>query len=98
MKAARAAERSPGRLSKAELSEARARLARLKFHPREALPNVTAIARADALYADLVGDARARLGRTLGAFRAVLETQDPPLIERHRDALVALVLELSAGR
>jgi molecular chaperone HscC len=91
-------ERTPGRLSKAELAEARTKLGRLKFHPREALPNVTALARADALFADLVGDDRAHLGRVLGAFRAVLETQDAPLITRHREALMALVLELSAHR
>ncbi len=91
-------ERTPGRLSKSEIAQARTRLARLKFHPRESLPNVTALSRADALYADLVGDERAHLGRVLGAFRAALETQDPPLIMRHREALMALVLELSSSR
>ncbi|HEY3499854.1 MAG TPA: Hsp70 family protein [Polyangiaceae bacterium] len=85
-------ERAPGRLSKSELQEARKRLSRLKFHPREALPNVTALSRADALYADLVGDARTRLGVRLAAFRAALESQNPARIEAHREALVALLL------
>jgi molecular chaperone HscC len=91
-------ERAPGRLSKAELAAARKRLAHLKFHPREALPNVTALSRADALYADLVGDERARLGRSLGAFRAALESQDPERIKVYREQLLSLLLEMSSHR
>jgi molecular chaperone HscC len=73
-------------------------LAHLKFHPREALPNVTALSRADALYADLVGDERARLGRSLGAFRAALESQDPERIKVYREQLLSLLLEMSSHR
>jgi molecular chaperone HscC len=91
-------ERSSGRLSRRELTAARARLARLKFHPRDALPNVTALSRADALFAELVGHERARLGQALGAFRASLETQEPKLIAEQREALLALLLELGRGR
>ncbi len=87
-------ERSAGRLSRRELEAARARLARLKFHPREALPNVTAISRADALYAELVGHERAQLGHALAVFRAALESQDPKLIAQQREALLAVLLAL----
>jgi molecular chaperone HscC len=87
-------ERSAGRLTRRELEAARGRLARLKFHPRDALPNVTAVARADALYAELVGFERARLGQALANFRAGLESQDAKLIEEHRETLLALLIEL----
>jgi molecular chaperone HscC len=91
-------ERSAGRLSRRDLEAARARLARLKFHPREALPNLTAVSRADALYAELVGHERAQLGHALSVFRAALESQDPKLIQEQRDALLAIVLELGRER
>jgi molecular chaperone HscC len=88
-------ERTPGRLSKAELSAARKRLSNLKFHPREALPNVTTLSRADALYAELVGPNRSRLGGRIAGFRAALETQNPTFIAEQRQVLQALVLELA---
>jgi molecular chaperone HscC len=88
-------ERTPGRLSKADLATARKRLANLKFHPRDALPNVTTLSRADGLYAELVGSDRGRLGARIAGFRAALETQDPKLIVEHREALQALLLELA---
>lgn len=84
-------ERNPGKLGKAQLAEARKRLARLKFHPREALPNVTAIARAEALYVELNGPDRARLGQLLAEFRAALETQDATLIQQRREMLLAVL-------
>jgi molecular chaperone HscC len=87
-------ERSPGRLSRGELEAARAHLARLKFHPRDALPNLTAVSRADALYVELVGHERTQLGQALSVFRAALESQDPKLIESQREALLAVLLAL----
>jgi molecular chaperone HscC len=88
-------ERAPGRLSKQELEATRQRLGRLKFHPREALPNVTALARAEALYVELTGPERSLLGTSIAHFRAALEAQDPPLITSLREALLARLLELS---
>jgi molecular chaperone HscC len=91
-------ERAPGTLSRAELKEARARLSRLKFHPREALPNSMALARADALFVELVGEERARLGATLAGFRAALEAQDLAAIEIQRELVVRVTLELASRR
>ncbi len=88
-------ERAPGQLSKRELGETRERLARLKFHPREALPNVTALSRAEALYVELTGPGRSLLGDSIGHFRAALETQDAAAIARLRELLLARLLELS---
>jgi molecular chaperone HscC len=88
-------ERAPGRLSKQELEATRQRLQRLKFHPREALPNVTALARAEALFVELTGPERQMLGTSIAHFRAALEAQDQKLIVALREALLGHVLGLS---
>jgi len=84
-------EKRPGKLSNKEIREARAAMKRIKFHPRESLPNRTALARADALYTEVTGVEREMLGQLLAAFRAVLETQQPEEIDPVRAELNALV-------
>jgi molecular chaperone HscC len=79
-------ERS-GRLSKAQVKDAQKRMNALKFHPREALPNVTALARADKLHVELTGESRQILANVTAEFRAALETQDPKTIEQARGQL-----------
>ncbi len=88
-------EKHPGRLTKRQLAEARTAMERLKFHPRDSLPNRTALARADALYAELRGPEREVLGALIGELRAVLEVQDPALIAPVRERLVAATRDLS---
>ena len=88
-------EQTPGRLTRAQIEAARKGLERLKFHPREALPNVTALTRAEALYVELVGVPREELGGALAAFRAALERQDPALIDEVREKLVAVTAALA---
>ncbi len=73
-------------------------MANLKLHPREALPNATAVARAEALYVELVGDPRASLGEMLAHFRAVLESQRVADIQAARDALIGLTQTLKSRR
>jgi molecular chaperone HscC len=87
-------EQSHGKLSRAEIQATRERLARLKFHPREALPNTTALAKAEALYLDTVGRERALLGEQIGAFRLALETQDAEVIGAARQLLQDVVRQL----
>jgi molecular chaperone HscC len=87
-------EGSPGRLTPAQIAEARKAMQRLKFHAREALPNATVVARAEALYVELTGDARAALGDALSAFRLALETQDEGRIAPARAELAALLDQL----
>lgn len=84
-------DRSGRGMSKAEVERARAAMASLKFHPREALPNVAALERAEALFATITGEPRAMLGECIGAFRACLETQDSALISQGRGRLLAIV-------
>lgn len=82
-----------GRLSQREIDATRARLAKLKFHPRDALPNATALARADALHVRLTGPARAELARSIQSFRAALEAQDPAAIEHTRRSLLSYMAD-----
>jgi hypothetical protein len=49
-----------------------------------------ALARADALFAELVGEARQELGAAIAAFRAVLESQDPVQVHAFRERLGAV--------
>lgn len=91
-------EQTPGRLTPAQIAASREALARLKFHPREALPNTTALARADALFVELVGPPRDLLGQAIAAFRAIVEGQDPAAIEGARAQLQELVERLSGAR
>jgi molecular chaperone HscC len=91
-------ERSGGGLSKREIAKTRERLAALKFHPRSALPNVTALARADALHVELVGAERVRLGAAIAALRAALETQEPGATDEAREALIGVTSEMARGR
>lgn len=90
-------EEQPGKLSNAELERAIRRLQKLKFHPREALPNLTAVARAEALYVELTGEPRRVLGAALAQIRLALESQDPRVIQEAREQLVAVTEGLRRG-
>jgi molecular chaperone HscC len=87
-------EKSPGRMTAAQVKAAREAMARLKLHPRDALPNTTALARADALYVELSGPAREELGHAIAMFRAALESQDEKEIAPLRNRLLSLVSAL----
>lgn len=87
-------ERGTSSLSKRELDDIRQRFKRLKFHPRDALPNVTALARGDALHVELTGHSRQMMAEAIVAFRAALDTQDSARIEPHRKWLIELTARM----
>lgn len=87
-------EKSPGRLSPSQIKAAREAMAKLKFHPRDALPNTTAFARADALYVELQGPERELLGQAIALLRAAIEGQHDKEIESRRERLNMLVAQL----
>jgi hypothetical protein len=60
------------------------------------LPNTVALARAEALYEELLGSVRQSLGEEILAFRAILENQDPEQSEQARQRLNGIV-ELYRG-
>jgi molecular chaperone HscC len=88
-------ERTSGKLSAQEIAESRKRLARLKFHPSAALPNMTALSRAEALYVELSGAERELLGKAIAAFRAALQGQQREFVDSMRGVLIARTLDLS---
>jgi molecular chaperone HscC len=90
-------ENAPGRLTPAQIKAAREGMARLKFHPRDALPNATVLARADALHVELTGEAREHLRAAITVFQAALDHQDPERIREVRDALAGLIEQLRRG-
>ncbi len=87
----------PGTLTEEQIARAREQMARLKLHPRDALPNTTLLARADALYVELTGEARELLGRSLARFRAALESQEPGQIDGARVELTGVVASLRSS-
>jgi len=89
-------ERNPGQMSTSDVSAARSALARLKFHPRESLPNRAALARAEAAYVEANGRERELLGASVRNFRLALEGQDPRAIDAARIAVTDLLASLAA--
>jgi len=80
-----------GRLTAEQLEASRQRLATLKIHPRETLPNRTAIELAESLFASQLGEEREAIGNMLTMFRLALAVEDRERIEVARKQLLAFV-------
>ena len=74
-------ERAPGALSDAEKEAARAKLAGLKFHPRDGEENRMLVARAERLYESSLDHRRDFVGKLLDRFHYALDRQLPHEIE-----------------
>lgn len=85
-------------MTPAQIAAAQAAMKNLKFHPRDALPNTTALERAEALYSQLLGEMRDVLGMHIASFRATMEGQDSRDIATARERLMAMVDALSSHR
>jgi molecular chaperone HscC len=72
-------------------------LAALKTHPREQAENMAALARADRIYQEHIGPARARIQAVTGKFSLALERQEPREIARARNELNAYLDEIERG-
>ena len=75
-------ENRPGQLSDKEKRESRKRLEALKVLPRDREVVRAVLARADRMYASLLGHNRELLGRHIDDFQAILDRQDMREIER----------------
>jgi molecular chaperone HscC len=71
---------APGELSAADIQASKAKLAIMKFHPREDEMNINLIARAERLFEGRLGEQRDRILEGLKAFEAVLETQNREMV------------------
>lgn len=81
------------RLDEEEIAKRKAELAKLKFHPRDDLPNRALMERADRLYTSLMGRSRDQLGASINDFVAIVESQDTRKIT---DARQQFELQLDA--
>ncbi len=75
-------EQRPGALTPEQRAEALRRLVPLKAHPRDLLPNRARLQRAERLFGELTGEARAVLTSYLDDFEAALAAQDPTRIRQ----------------
>ena len=67
---------TPSELSERDIQASKAKLAQIKFHPREQEINLALIARAERLYEGRLGNERDEILAALGWFEAVLEQQN----------------------
>ena len=84
-------------LAPEEIEERRRALSDLKIHPREDLPNRAVLARADRLYAELIGGQREAVGQALTRFSLLLDSQDPVEIQRGRVQLEKWLQEIESS-
>ena len=75
-----------GNISEEDIAKRRAMLAGLKIHPRDTEENRLAMARADRLYEQYLGEEREQVSRLIGQFKAALESQDNNTIAKARAA------------
>ena len=87
-------EQNPGVLTSAEIEKRLAALVALKVHPREQSENRAALARAERLYEEMLGELRTFLGEQISTFESVLSRQDPEEIEETRGRLTMLLNEI----
>ncbi|CRI58743.1 molecular chaperone HscC [Pseudomonas sp. CCOS 191] len=87
-------DRSPTGLDAQARQASEERLAKLKIHPRDTLPNRTLLARLERAWMQSLGDERELIGSWLDAFNAVLAGQQAGEISRERLALSQALDEL----
>lgn len=77
-------ESNPGVLSPTEIRERLAALAAIKVHPRDQQENIAALARAERLYEEYLGDFRNVIQDWIAQFHSALATQDARVVEESR--------------
>lgn len=88
-------QRNEGALDAAQIQARLVALQALKVHPREHLPNVALMARAERVYAEYI-DERDQVQAWLAQFRSTLECQDIARISEQREAFSAALDALEA--
>lgn len=87
-------EGHPGVMQPNEIAARLASLAKLKIHPRDDMANRALVARAERLYEERLGEARAAIGQAVVAFTGALDRQCPDEIAQARGGLSTLLDEL----
>jgi molecular chaperone HscC len=79
----------PGAMDEAEIDRRLKAWAGLKVHPRDQAENRAVLARAERLYAERLGDARAEVGQMIDHFRYLMDRQDPAAVQAFRREMSA---------
>lgn len=87
-------EGNPGLLTPAEIEQRLAALAHLKVSPRDQAENVAALARAERLFEELLGNKREAVGEWIARFLAALESDDPKAVAHARALLLQRIEQL----
>ena len=87
-------DRSPTGLDDEARQNSHDRLAALKVHPRDTLPNRTLLARLERAWMQSLGTERERIAEWLHSFTAVLGGQQPAEIASQRSQLNSALDEL----
>jgi molecular chaperone HscC len=87
-------EQNPGVLSPEEIGTRLEALEGLKIHPRDQSRNRTALARAERLYQERLGEIRHFLGEQIARFETILAGQDPREIDEAQASLNELLNEI----
>lgn len=90
-------EENPGVMSKEEIAKQLKKLAKIKIHPRDQLENRTALARAERLYEENLGERRAYIADLISGFRTLLKSQDTDKIDNARIELNQILDELDSS-
>ena len=87
-------EKNPGSMSNEEIRQRLQKLAAIKVHPRDEQPNIAALARAERLYEESLGQQRTMIQAWIIQFTSVLDSQDADLVDKHRRELDAALDQL----
>ncbi|VUD59411.1 Chaperone protein HscC [Thalassocella blandensis] len=81
-------EKSPGSISQQEIQASLKKLQTIKIHPRETQQNRAAIARAERIYEQSLGDTRHYISHLISEFEAILAQQDLKKADQARNELM----------
>nr|WP_086940481.1 Hsp70 family protein [Thaumasiovibrio occultus] len=87
-------DKSPSGIDEAALATSRERLAKLKFHPRDALPNIALMEKLNQLFAEKLSWERELVEQCIFYFNDALETQNSSDIDAARKEVEQRLKEL----
>jgi molecular chaperone HscC len=80
-------DRTPVGMSEEDKQASRERLEKLKFHPRDALPNITLMEKLNRLYEEKLAEERNRVEQLILHFARMLDTQNERQIRETRELI-----------
>lgn len=88
---------SPGELSAEDIEKSKAKLAKLKFHPRDHEENRALLAKLESLYESSLGETREYVSNLLTHFEKTLDSQNPQSIKRDAQELKEIIQQLDGN-